>query len=199
MKQSLGRFAQFLDWLKSPQPNQLPSLPYLSLHSISYSYNGGRILCIKISRQNCSRRSCPLSLSSFVALPPLTPELALSTDWCIRWNRCRNCKLPSMDTRYSLLSLPPTSIKAILFARTGANLILTARRQEHLDKVAELAKEAHLEGKTGKGGKFVTLTLDVSDKSAVKGLLERIPQELRDIDILVNNVRLPSLSQSQAG
>jgi len=76
---------------------------------------------------------------------------------------------------------------------------LTARRQEHLDKVAELAKEAHLEGKTGKGGKFVTLTLDVSDKSAVKGLLERIPQELRDIDILVNNVRLPSLSQSQAG
>lgn len=104
-----------------------------------------------------------------------------------------------MDTRYSLLSLPPTSIKAILFARTGANLILTARRQEHLDKVAELAKEAHLEGKTGKGGKFVTLTLDVSDKSAVKGLLERIPQELRDIDILVNNVRLPSLSQSQAG
>ncbi|GAA5996167.1 hypothetical protein JCM5350_000488 [Sporobolomyces pararoseus] len=79
---------------------------------------------------------------------------------------------------------------AILFARTGANLILTARRQQALDQVAELAKQAHEEGKTGKGGKFVTLTLDVSDRNAVKGLLERIPQELRNIDILVNNAGL---------
>jgi 3-hydroxy acid dehydrogenase/malonic semialdehyde reductase len=78
--------------------------------------------------------------------------------------------------------------QAILFARTGANLILTARRQQALDQVAELAKQAHKEGATGKGGKFVTLTLDVSDRNAVKGLLERIPQELRNIDILVNNV-----------
>ncbi|GAA5948169.1 hypothetical protein JCM3765_007141 [Sporobolomyces pararoseus] len=79
---------------------------------------------------------------------------------------------------------------AILFARTGANLILTARRQQALDQVAELAKKAHEEGKTGKGGKFVILTLDVSDRNAVKGLLERIPQELRNIDILVNNAGL---------
>ncbi|GAA5925424.1 uncharacterized protein JCM15063_005023 [Sporobolomyces koalae] len=79
---------------------------------------------------------------------------------------------------------------AILFARTGANLILTARRQQALDQVAELAKQAHLEGQTGKGGQFVTLTLDVSDRNAVKGLLDRIPQELRNIDILVNNAGL---------
>ncbi|GAA5843888.1 hypothetical protein JCM3766R1_005953 [Sporobolomyces carnicolor] len=79
---------------------------------------------------------------------------------------------------------------AILFARTGANLILTARRQQALDQVAELAKHAHKEGATGKGGNFVTLTLDVSDRNAVKGLLDRIPAELRDIDILVNNAGL---------
>ncbi|GAA5889312.1 hypothetical protein JCM16303_000174 [Sporobolomyces ruberrimus] len=79
---------------------------------------------------------------------------------------------------------------AILFARTGANLILTARRQQALDQVAELAKQAHKEGATGKGGQFVTLTLDVSDRTAVKGLLERIPKELREIDILVNNAGL---------
>jgi len=129
MKQSLGRLAQFL--VISPQPNQLPSLPYLSLHSISYSYNGGRILCIKISRQNCSRRSCPLSLSSFVALPPLTPDLALSTDWCIRWNRCRNCKVSSMDTRYSSLSLPPHLV-------TGYPLC-THRSQPNLDRTSSRA------------------------------------------------------------
>ncbi|CEQ39509.1 SPOSA6832_01035 [Sporobolomyces salmonicolor] len=76
---------------------------------------------------------------------------------------------------------------AILFARAGTNLILTARRQAQLDEVSQLAAKAHLEGGTGKGGQFVTLTLDMQDSAAIKGLLERVPEELRRIDVLVNN------------
>ncbi|GAA5850369.1 hypothetical protein JCM8547_001849 [Rhodosporidiobolus lusitaniae] len=79
---------------------------------------------------------------------------------------------------------------AILFARAGTNLILTARRQAQLDEVAALAKKAHEEGQTGKGGKIVTLTLDMTDRKAVQGILERIPSELREVDILLNNAGL---------
>ncbi|GAA5919613.1 hypothetical protein JCM1841_001080 [Sporobolomyces salmonicolor] len=79
---------------------------------------------------------------------------------------------------------------AILFARAGTNLILTARRQAQLDEVSQLAAKAHLEGGTGKGGQFVTLTLDMQDSAAIKGLLERVPEELRRIDVLVNNAGL---------
>ncbi|GAA5822747.1 hypothetical protein JCM10212_000319, partial [Sporobolomyces blumeae] len=86
---------------------------------------------------------------------------------------------------------------AILFAKTGANLILTARRQAQLDHVAQLAREAHAAAEgpgdpsnPNKGGQCVTLTLDVADKDAIKGFLERVPEELRKIDILVNNAGL---------
>ncbi|GAA5909204.1 hypothetical protein JCM5296_000817 [Sporobolomyces johnsonii] len=79
---------------------------------------------------------------------------------------------------------------AILFARAGTNLILTARRQAQLDEVSKLAAKAHIEGGTGKGGQFVTLTLDMQDSAAIKGLLERVPEELRRIDVLVNNAGL---------
>ncbi|GAA5946363.1 hypothetical protein JCM3775_004769 [Rhodotorula graminis] len=79
---------------------------------------------------------------------------------------------------------------AILFARAGSNLILTARRQAQLDEVAAAATQAHREGGTGKGGKFVTLTLDMQDRTAIKGLLDRIPDDLKKVDVLVNNAGL---------
>ncbi|GAA6042100.1 hypothetical protein JCM8097_003109 [Rhodosporidiobolus ruineniae] len=79
---------------------------------------------------------------------------------------------------------------AILFARAGSNLILTARRQAQLDEVAAAAKKAHEEGATGKGGKIVTLTVDMTDKREVQGILGRIPDELKNVDILVNNAGL---------
>ncbi|BGP16402.1 hypothetical protein JCM10213v2_004404 [Rhodosporidiobolus nylandii] len=79
---------------------------------------------------------------------------------------------------------------AILLARAGSNLILTARRQAQLDEVAAAAKKAHQEGGVKQGGRFVTLTLDMQDRAAVKGLLDRVPEELRKVDILVNNAGL---------
>ncbi|KAK4702212.1 hypothetical protein P7C70_g4009, partial [Phenoliferia sp. Uapishka_3] len=76
---------------------------------------------------------------------------------------------------------------AILFARAGANLILTARRQTQLDAVATEAKKANLEGASGKGGQVFTLTLDMQDKEALAGVLAKLPKEFSKVDILVNN------------
>ncbi|TYJ55881.1 hypothetical protein B9479_003404 [Cryptococcus floricola] len=72
---------------------------------------------------------------------------------------------------------------AVLFARAGANVALLARRQESLDKVAKQCKEEGAEGI-----KIVTKTLDVTDRSAVDGLLPALKKEgLESFDVLVNN------------
>ena len=81
-------------------------------------------------------------------------------------------------------------MQAIAFARAGASLILTARRQAQLEEVKKAALAAHKEGATGKGGIITCLTLDMQDRAAIKGLLDRIPDELKNVDVLVNNVRV---------
>ena len=79
---------------------------------------------------------------------------------------------------------------AVLFARAGANIIITARRQAQLDATAAEAKKANQEGGTGKGGQVVTLVLDMQDSAAVKSVLTKLPKELAKVDILVNNAGL---------
>ncbi|POY74530.1 hypothetical protein BMF94_2290 [Rhodotorula taiwanensis] len=79
---------------------------------------------------------------------------------------------------------------AIAFARAGASLILTARRQTQLEEVKQAALQANKEGATGKGGRVECLTLDMQDRNAIKGLLDRIPDDLKNVDVLVNNAGL---------
>jgi 3-hydroxy acid dehydrogenase/malonic semialdehyde reductase len=62
---------------------------------------------------------------------------------------------------------------AILFARAGANVIISARRKDQLSKVAEEARKANKEGQTGQGGKVFELVLDVSDRRSADGELKR--------------------------
>ncbi|EGN92457.1 hypothetical protein SERLA73DRAFT_147190 [Serpula lacrymans var. lacrymans S7.3] len=76
---------------------------------------------------------------------------------------------------------------AILFAKGGANLILLARRADALKAIADACTTAHKESGVQQGGKVATIQLDVSDKAQVSGLLDKIPAELRAIDVLVNN------------
>ncbi|KAH7930794.1 NAD(P)-binding protein [Leucogyrophana mollusca] len=76
---------------------------------------------------------------------------------------------------------------AILFAKGGCNLVLTARRADVLKKVADACTAAHKESGVQQGGIFSTIQLDVSDKAQVSGLLDKIPAELRNVDVLVNN------------
>lgn len=58
---------------------------------------------------------------------------------------------------------------AILFARAGANVIVSARRADKLKEVAEAAKQANKEGGTGHGGKVHELVMDVSDRKSADG------------------------------
>ncbi|CAK7263633.1 hypothetical protein SEPCBS119000_000581 [Sporothrix epigloea] len=76
------------------------------------------------------------------------------------------------------------------FARTaapagGLRLILTARR---IDTLKEIAEE--LTNELGDKVKVLAVQLDVGDREAVRGFVGSLPDEWRDIDVLVNNAGL---------
>ncbi|CAO1632975.1 unnamed protein product [Parajaminaea phylloscopi] len=79
---------------------------------------------------------------------------------------------------------------AILFSQLGANVILTARRQEQLDQVAKECQEANAQGKTGKGGKTHVAVVDMQKRSDLERVKAELPDWGRDVDILVNNAGL---------
>lgn len=73
---------------------------------------------------------------------------------------------------------------AIEFARTQPDdlrLILTARRE---DTLKEVAKEIE---SLAKGVKVLPVKLDVSKIEEVQSFVEKLPQEFKHVDILVNN------------
>ena len=71
-----------------------------------------------------------------------------------------------------------------LLLQGGSNLILVARRSDPLEKVAEAAKAAHKASGVQQGGTVATIQLDVSDRAQVAALWSKVPQDLRNIDIL---------------
>ena len=74
---------------------------------------------------------------------------------------------------------------AMEFARTAPKnlrLILTARR---IDTLKEIAAEINKE--VGKGVKVLPVKLDVSKPEEVKAFVGGLPEEFREIDVLVNN------------
>ncbi|MDY4812650.1 MAG: SDR family oxidoreductase [Ruminococcus sp.] len=68
---------------------------------------------------------------------------------------------------------------ALLFAREGANVIISARRQPALDEVAAKIKE--------EGGSVITVSADISKDEDCKNLMKTAMYEFGQIDILVNN------------
>lgn len=71
------------------------------------------------------------------------------------------------------------------FARTSPNnlrLIITARR---IDTLKEVAEEINKE--VGAGVKVLPVKLDVSNPEEVRSFVGNLPEEWRDIDVLVNN------------
>ena len=82
------------------------------------------------------------------------------------------------------------------FARTSPHnlkLIITARRK---DKLEELAEEIHeeigrLHGKEAEKGqegvKVLPVQLDVSKPEEVRELVGSLPDEFREVDVLINN------------
>jgi len=81
---------------------------------------------------------------------------------------------------------------AFEFARAAPQnlrLILTARR---LDKLHEVAAEINNE--VGGGVQVLPVSLDISKPDEVRSFVPRLPEEWRDINILVNNAYTPRLS-----
>lgn len=71
------------------------------------------------------------------------------------------------------------------FARTAPKnlkLILTARR---VDSLNEIAKE--IKDEVGDGVKVLPVKMDVSNPEEVKSFVPNLPEEFRDIHVLVNN------------
>ena len=69
------------------------------------------------------------------------------------------------------------------FAERGARLVLSARRIDRLESLSKELKERH------DTDSFV-FQLDVRDQTAVQHAVEMLPQEWRDIEILLNNAGL---------
>lgn len=68
---------------------------------------------------------------------------------------------------------------ARLLAKDGARLILAARRKDRLEKLAkELKVPTHI------------AVMDVRDEKSIRAALDALPEEFRDIDVLVNNAGL---------
>lgn len=77
---------------------------------------------------------------------------------------------------------------AFEFARTSPNnlrLILTARRVDTLKQIAEDIKK-----EVGEGVKVLSVKLDVSNPAEVKSFVPNLPEEWKNIDVLVNNAGL---------
>lgn len=82
---------------------------------------------------------------------------------------------------------------AELFAKHGANLILTGRRNERLEELKKTLTSAY-------NINILTLCFDVRNYSEAQAAVESIPSAFSDIDILVNNAGLAAgLSPLQDG
>ncbi|KAI2641211.1 hypothetical protein GGS21DRAFT_362779 [Xylaria nigripes] len=79
---------------------------------------------------------------------------------------------------------------AFEFARTaapagGIKLVLTARRLDTLRQIA-----ADIEAEVGSVVKVLPVQLDVSKPDEVRGFVAKLPEEFKEIDVLVNNAGL---------
>ena len=64
-------------------------------------------------------------------------------------------------------------------ARAGANVVVTARRQELIDQTAGMVQSY--------GGKALAISADITDEAAFEGVFARTVEEFGRLDILVNN------------
>jgi 3-hydroxy acid dehydrogenase/malonic semialdehyde reductase len=78
---------------------------------------------------------------------------------------------------------------AFEFARTcpqNLKLILTARRIDRLHDIASAINQ-----EAGDGVKIHVKQLDVSEPEGISGLIDELPEEFREVDVLVNNAYVP--------
>jgi hypothetical protein len=72
---------------------------------------------------------------------------------------------------------------ALLLARNGFNIIITGRRQDHLNKVRGKIE-------SGTASEVIELCFDIRKHSEVIQALDKIPDSWKKIDVLINNAGL---------
>jgi len=70
---------------------------------------------------------------------------------------------------------------ALIFARSGCNLVLTARRSAELEAVARACRE------TAPAAYVQALVFDVANKEAIASVQQQLHEQVKNVDILVNN------------
>lgn len=68
---------------------------------------------------------------------------------------------------------------AKLYARAGAHVVVSSRKQEGIDKVTQEIRD--------QGGKATAIACHIGDKDSIQSLFESIQNEIGKLDILVNN------------
>lgn len=68
---------------------------------------------------------------------------------------------------------------AILFAREGAKVVISARRQTQLDEVADQIR--------GEGGEVMAVVTDISKREDADKLVEKTMEAYGKVDVLINN------------
>ena len=68
---------------------------------------------------------------------------------------------------------------AVLFAKEGAKVVISARRQAQLEEVAAKIREA--------GGEVLPVVTDISKPEDAKNLVARTVEAYGKVDVLVNN------------
>ncbi len=72
---------------------------------------------------------------------------------------------------------------AYAFAKNGSNVIITARRKNLIDEIADDIKKKY-------SVKVLPIQLDVRNKNEVISTIKSLPNEWKNIDILINNAGL---------
>jgi len=68
---------------------------------------------------------------------------------------------------------------AKLYAQAGAHVIVSSRKQDGVDAVADTINQA--------GGKATAIACHIGDQGAIEALISQIKQDIGSLDILVNN------------
>jgi gluconate 5-dehydrogenase len=92
------------------------------------------------------------------------------------------CKLFSLEGKTALVTGASSGLGVAFargLARAGANVVVTARRQEMIDQTADLVRSF--------GPKATAIAGDITDEAQIEGIFAHAVEEYGRLDILVNN------------
>lgn len=163
-----------------------------SCHSVAFKTLNSLSPTPSIIVHSARHHMLPLSTARHVLLPPnalrnipLFPKLVNPTLLRTMASSVMSKRLEGKTVVITGASSGIGKSTAMEFARTSPKslkLVLAARR---VDKLKEIAEQIKTE--VGDGVKVLPVKLDISSPEEVRGFVGALPEEFREIDVLVNN------------